>query len=127
MGVSNVLGRNKPEFYLENVIEKNIEFPRTFLIPNKEEIEKLNKGNLIKLIFVMEKPHTNGCRAEKMWVEITSVQNGILTGILNNKPYYLKSIKAGGIITLKQRILQVYMEVNRLSTKNCLQLLPKKH
>lgn len=109
MGLINILGRNKPEFHLENVIEKNIEFPRTFLKPNQEEIEKLDIGNLIKLIFVMESPQKNGCRAEKMWVEITNNQNGVFKGVLDNEPYYLKSIKAGDIITFKEEnIASIY-------------------
>ncbi|MPQ45053.1 immunity protein Imm33 domain-containing protein [Clostridium tarantellae] len=105
----NIFGRNKPEFYLENVIEKNIKFPRTFLIPNQEEIEKLALGNLVKLIFVMKNPQKNGCRAEKIWIKITNNQNGIFTGVLYNDPYYLKSIKFGDIITFKaENITAIY-------------------
>lgn len=106
----NIIGRNKPEFHLENAIEKNIEFPRTFLIPNQEEIEKLDIGNLVKLIFVMESPQKNGCRAEKMWTKITNKQNGVFTGVLDNEPYYLKSIKVGDIITFKaENIAGIYV------------------
>lgn len=109
MGLINIFGRNKPEFHLENVIENNIEFPRTFLIPNQEEIEKLDLGNLIKLIFVMESPQKNGCHAERMWVKITNKQNGAFTGVLDNEPYYLKSIKVGDIITFKaENIAGIY-------------------
>ncbi len=109
MGHINIFGRNEPEFHLENVVKKNIEFPRTFLIPVQEEIVKLDIGNLIKLIFVMKRPQKNGCRAEKMWVKITNKQNGVFTGVLDNEPYYLKSIKAGEIITFKaENIAEIY-------------------
>lgn len=94
---------NNTEFYLENVIEKNRQFPRTFLIPTQEEIDRLEIGNLIKLVFVMEEPQDNGCRAEKMWVKVISIEKNKFTGILDNEPYYLKSIKAGDIITFETK------------------------
>lgn len=109
MGILSMFGTNKREFYLENVIEKNIQFSRTFLIPTQEEIDKLEIGNLVKLIFVMEVPQKNGCRAEKMWVKIINIQKGIFTGILDNEPYYLKSIKVGEAITFKaENIAGIY-------------------
>ncbi|WP_160680343.1 DUF2185 domain-containing protein [Clostridium sp. C8-1-8] len=71
------------------------------MIPNQQEVENLDSGDLIKLIFVMINPQKNGCRAEKMWIRITDKQNGLFTGILDNEPYYLKSIKLGDIINFK--------------------------
>lgn len=50
MGLINIFGRNKPKYHLENVIEKNIEFPRTF-----------------------ESSLNNGCSAERMCVKITNI------------------------------------------------------
>jgi len=101
MGIFSKFCGNNSEFYLEDVIEKNKQFPRTFLIPTQEEIDKLDIGDLIKLVFVMKKPQGNGCRAEKMWVRVTDIQKDKFTGMLDNDPYYLKSIKAGHIITFK--------------------------
>jgi hypothetical protein len=54
MGIFSFLG--KPEFYLEDVVKQNKEHPRTFLIPDKEEVDGLGAGSLVKLIFVMNKP-----------------------------------------------------------------------
>lgn len=111
MSILHMFGRNKPEFHLENVIELNKQFPRTFLIPAKKEIDKLEISTLIKLIFIMEKPLKNGCRAERMWVKITSIGNGTFTGILNNDPYYLKSIKCGDEIAFKaENIAAIYVQ-----------------
>lgn len=118
MGFLDVFGRDKQEFYLENIIQKNRQLPRTFLIPTKAEIEKLEKDGLVKLIFVMEKPQENGCRAEKMWVKIINNQNGIFTGILDNEPYYLKSIKSGDIVTFKtENIAGIYGGESSLNEK----------
>jgi Uncharacterized protein conserved in bacteria len=111
MSLLHIFGRNKPEFHLENVIELNKQFPRTFLIPAKKEIDKLENDTLIKLIFIMEKPQKNGCRAERIWVKITNIENGIFTGILNNDPYYLKSIKCGDKITFNaENIAAIYVQ-----------------
>lgn len=98
-----MFGKSKQEFYLEDVVEKNRQYPRTFLIPTREKIEILDIGNLVKLVFVMKEPQKDGCRAEKMWVKIVSKQNNIFTGILDNEPYYLKSIKNGDIITFTEK------------------------
>ncbi|WPC40103.1 DUF2185 domain-containing protein [Clostridium sp. JS66] len=98
----NTSSKINQEFYLENVVEKNLQFPRTFLIPNKEEVGKLEIGNLVKLVFVMEELQEDGCRAEKMWVEIVNKQKDEFTGILTNNPYYLKSIKWGDMITFEE-------------------------
>lgn len=118
MALLSMFGENGQEFYLENVIEKNRQFPRTFLMPDKKDIDKLEIGDLIKLIFVMKKQQTNGCHAEKMWVKITNKQNEIFTGILDNDPYYLKSVKAGDIITFNiENIAGIYVEKSSFNEK----------
>jgi len=96
---------------LEDVVKQNKEHPRTFLIPDKEEVDGLGAGSLVKLIFVMNKPQTNGCQAERMWVKINSKQGDVFEGELVNAPYYLKSIKYGDKITFKrENIASIYAE-----------------
>lgn len=109
MGFLNIINKKKSEFYLENAAQKNHEFPRTFMIPSKDEINALKIGDLIKLIFVFNTPLENGCNAERMWVKITDISNDLFTGTLNNDPYFLKSIKADAPITFKrENIAAVY-------------------
>lgn len=109
MGFLKRLKKKRPEFYLENAIEKNIKFPRTFLIPDQEDIDKLVIGDLVKLIFVMEKTPKEGCKDEKLWVEIISIQDEVLTGIISNEPSYLKSIKVDDEVTFKlENIADIY-------------------
>lgn len=109
---------NKREFHLENVIKQNKLFPRTFQIPTQKDIDELDIGSIVKLIFVMEKPQDNGCRAERMWVKITNKQNGIFTSIVNNQPYYLKSVKCDDIITFKmENIACIYSRKSTLNEK----------
>ena len=102
MGLLKIFDKKKIEYSLENVQELNQQFPRTFLIPDKEEIENLEIGELVKLIFAMKKPQINGCQAERMWVEIIEKNGNYFTGKLDNDPYYLKTIKCGDSITFKK-------------------------
>ena len=88
MGLLKIFEKNKREYYLENVRELNQQYPRTFLIPDNEEIDKLKTGELVKLIFAMDKPQKNGCQAERMWVKIVEKNDIFFTGKLDNEPYY---------------------------------------
>ncbi|MDA0024176.1 hypothetical protein [Brachyspira hyodysenteriae] len=42
------------KYYLENAFELNKEYPDTFEIPSKKEINSLKVNDLVKLIFVEE-------------------------------------------------------------------------
>jgi hypothetical protein len=111
MGLIDMIRREKAEFHLENIIEKNKLFPRTFLKPSPKEIESLQIGMLVRLIFILEKALKNGCRAERMWVKITNIKNDKFTGVIDNDPYYLKSIKRGDVILFDAfNIATVYVE-----------------
>jgi len=88
----------QPEYQLENVAEQNRLHPRTFLKPSMEDIRLLKVGACVNLIFLLNQNKKNACRAEKMWVIITKINNGIFYGQLDNEPYYLKTIKKGDII-----------------------------
>lgn len=101
MGLLKIFEKNKREYYLENVRELNQQNPRTFLIPDNKEIDKIENGELVKLIFAMVKPQKNGCQAERMWVEIVKKNDIFITGKLDNEPYFLKTIKCGDTITFK--------------------------
>lgn len=97
------------EFTLENAVAENKKNPRTFMIPDKEEIEALEEGNLVKLIFLMDKPMEDGCTAERMWIIITEQKGDDFKGRLDNTPYFIKSIKEGDEISFKaENIATIY-------------------
>ena len=81
-------------YFLENCLEKNLENPDNFLVPSKDELEKLVIGDNAYLIFKDEK----GDRRERMWVEITSIDSdsGSFEGKLGNKPVVLSDILTEG-------------------------------
>lgn len=109
MGILNFFKKNKDEYYLENVRELNKKNSRTFLIPTQDEIDKIDIGDTVKLIFVMIEPQKNGCRAERMWVKIIENNGTYFTGKLDNEPYYLKTINSGDIINFKpENIAAIY-------------------
>jgi hypothetical protein len=69
------------------------EFPYTFHKPSKEVVSQLKKGNQAKLIFEFESDDPNSPRAERMWVEITGIQEKTYFGYLDNSPEYIQDLK----------------------------------
>ena len=79
-------------FSLENVFAEHQKKPRHFLIPSQEEINQLRLGDQVRLIFVLDTVLENGCRAERMWVELTEICDEKFKGRLTNKPAFITSI-----------------------------------
>lgn len=78
---------------LENAQKLAGEFPYTFHKPSKEVVSQLKAENQAKLIFEFESDDPEAPRAERMWVEITEVKNGMFSGYLDNEPAYIKDLK----------------------------------
>ena len=95
MGLSDLCkGNNEMIGYtLEDVRAKNQNDPRHFLIPSQEEINRLKVGDQVRLFFVLDRDLENGCRAERMWVEITEIGDGVFKGLLTNQPAFITSIQ----------------------------------
>lgn len=93
------------KYYLENAFELNREYPDTFKIPPQKEIDSLKPDDYVKLIFTEE-----NAAAERMWVKITNINGDNFTGILDNDPYSLKSVKCGDEIIFKtDNIIDTYL------------------
>lgn len=75
-------------YNLVNAVERNRLNPDSFFLPNRSEIEELQVGDRVKLIF-----EEHGKKSERMWVEITSIEGYKFEGILNNKPFNLTTVK----------------------------------
>lgn len=88
-------GNRTIEYCLENIKDRNQKDPRHFLKPTEEEIDELTVGDLVRLMFLLDKPLNNGCRAERMWVTIKEINPNHYVGILENQPYYITEITAG--------------------------------
>lgn len=110
MNLKSLFGNRKTEYKLQNVVETNREFPRTFLIPEDQHISSIEVGSLVKLIFIMKETAEDGCRAERMWVRIQKIQGNSYIGVLDNDPYYLKTVKAGTEIKFcRKHIAEIYV------------------
>ena len=97
MGLFNLFTDKKKGigYSLEDVQAKHQKNPRHFLIPSQEEINQLKLGDQVRLIFVLDTVLENGCRAERMWVELTEIRDGKFKGRLTNQPAYITSIQLG--------------------------------
>ncbi|WP_439876063.1 immunity protein Imm33 domain-containing protein [Bacillus mycoides] len=85
-------------WYLDNVYELNKEAPYTFYLPSSKILGKLKVGDLVKLIFVTKSEEDDGFHGERMWVEITEMNEEGFIGKLDNEPYRL-SLKIGDEIS----------------------------
>jgi len=83
---------------LENIEECHKESPYTFYLPSNEVLSKLKVGDQVKLIFISDEVLDNGCRAERMWVEITEINGDFFRGMLRNSPHFMESPKHGDVI-----------------------------
>src|SRR5258708_17170192 len=80
---------------LENIEEKHRLAPRTYSIPRSAERMSLRGGDLVKLVFLLDRPAQDGTTGERMWVSIQKVDNGGYAGTLDNNPKYLTDMKVG--------------------------------
>lgn len=65
----------------------------TFYKPSKAVYEKLQPGNVVKLIFEFESDEEYVASAERMWVLIIEINAGKYKGTLDNEPLYIKDLK----------------------------------
>ena len=84
--------------YLENVELIHRESPITFSIPRREQRENLQIGDLVKLVFLIDPPTSEGPNAERMWVEVKEVKKSGYLGALDNDPHYISNLKYGDLI-----------------------------
>ncbi len=90
--ISGVIVQNR-SWKLEDAQKLADEFPYTFHKPSKEVVSQLKAENQAKLIFEFESDDPEAPRAERMWVEITEVKNGVFSGYLDNEPAYIKDLE----------------------------------
>lgn len=70
-------------------------FPDAFPIPTRTEREALQPGDMVKMVFVLDPPPASGPNAERMWVEVRSIDEGAYEGRLTNDPSVITDLQAG--------------------------------
>jgi hypothetical protein len=78
------------------------EHPYTFYKPSRELIAKVSPGENVKLIFDFESDDPDAPGAERMWVIVDKVLDGLeFTGRLDNEPRWIKDLAAGDSIQFR--------------------------
>lgn len=85
-------------YYLENIALKHKEDRRHFLKPTDKEIKNIKVGEMVRLFFVLNFETKDNCRAERMWIEVCTIDGHNFRGYLTNKPIYIKDLNIGDII-----------------------------
>jgi hypothetical protein len=75
----------------------------TFYKPSRYVLDKLEVGNLVKLIFAFDNTEPQQPNAERMWVIITEKSNGKFVGTLDNEPYFIKDLNPGDTIEFEEK------------------------
>lgn len=88
---------------LEDAEEVSKQNKYTFYKPSRQLTEKLEVGHLVKLIFEFDSSNEEHPRAERMWVLITAIEDGVFKGVLDNHPFYLHELYAGDEITFEHK------------------------
>lgn len=89
-----------PSYTIEDPRPTAAEAPYTFFLPDKAHLNLLRKGDLVKLVF---RATTADCKhdAERMWVEIDSIDGENLSGTLANTPLDMPQLKEGDPVNFK--------------------------
>ena len=70
------------------------EAPYTYYLPSQEELAAIEKGDLVKLIF-LGRPKAPEFRAERMWVLVTEIHDNAFAGTLDNDPADMPQLQYG--------------------------------
>src|SRR5699024_1389236 len=77
-------------------------FPDTFPIPSLAEPQALRTGDLVKLVFVLDPPPTEGPNAERMWIEVRRIhEDGTFDGWLTNDPVVISDLEPEALIAFE--------------------------
>jgi hypothetical protein len=80
-------------FELEDILLTATQIVFDNPIPKTEEIERIRKGDLVKLLFT-----DNDGYVERMWVEVVEHNNQFIKGLLRNDAIEFDDLKDGSVI-----------------------------
>jgi uncharacterized protein YegJ (DUF2314 family) len=70
----------------------------------------IRPGDFVKARFVEKPADPEGPSSELMWVQVTRVSGNSITGRLDNKPAYYRSIRYGDSITFPRSAVIGYLQ-----------------
>jgi hypothetical protein len=93
-----------PDWGLLDAEAQHDAFPDSFPIPTSDERAALRTGDMVKLVFVLDPPPTDGPNAERMWVEVRSATTDDgYEGWLTNQPVVVTSLEPSAIVAFEAR------------------------
>jgi hypothetical protein len=95
--------QSKEKWWLDDARVIAHQNPYSFWLPSKSILERLMPGNHAKLIFRFDSDDPEAPKAERMWVAINEVKNGVFRGSLDNEPRYMTQIQLGDCVTFETR------------------------
>lgn len=102
---------------LENVEKVHRTYPRTYSIPRREQRHGLQVGDIVKLVFLLDRAQGGRPRAERLWVRVHEVAAAAYIGTLDNDPLYLTQLKAGDHIPFgPEHVAALYQPHKQLPT-----------
>jgi hypothetical protein len=73
--------------------------PASYSIPRFEQRNSLRVGDLVKLVFLGDRPSDQGHTGERMWVQVVEIVPNGYVGALDNQPRFLVDLKPGARIS----------------------------
>jgi hypothetical protein len=87
-------GDSMQTWHLANADELAAEYKYTFYKPSPEVLQKIQVGEVVKLIFRFESEDPDAPGAERMWVLVDGIHDqGRFVGRLNNEPRHIADLK----------------------------------
>lgn len=86
------------DYVLANGEDLHAGNPRSFFIPSRAERDRLQPGDLAKLLFKVTNPRPGLPDAERMWVRVTGRDAHGYEGVLTNTPAAITTISRGGAV-----------------------------
>jgi hypothetical protein len=97
-------GRLFNRWRLGDGVECHLASPDTFWIPASAELDTLQPGDLVKLMFEVTGPtHAFPAAGERMWAEITEIRGDKLQAKLANQPVMFGHLAVGRAIKFSRR------------------------
>ena len=99
------------KYTLDSGVDAQAESPETFRIPSANDRESLGRGDFAKLIFRF----SDGSRefVERMWVRVEAVGPEGYVGTLDNNPYNMGKIRAGGRVKFtSDHVIQIQRDAS---------------
>lgn len=91
-------GAESSAWRLDDVEARAKQNPRTFFIPPPETRRNLQIGDTVKLVFLIEDAQPAEIAAERMWVEVVGLDQGLYAGRLLNQPSAIATLEPGDVV-----------------------------